>query len=74
MKKTIFTGMATALVTPMTPQGIDYDSIGRFIDFQIDNGIRNDEVLYADNYDTIRIYLNAINCVYDGSWSISYEQ
>ena len=39
MKKTIFTGMATALVTPMTPQGIDYDSFGRFIDFQIDNGI-----------------------------------
>ena len=39
MKKTIFTGMATALVTPMTPEGIDYDSFGRFIDFQIDNGI-----------------------------------
>lgn len=39
MKKTIFTGMATALVTPMTPEGIDYESFGRFIDFQIDNGI-----------------------------------
>ena len=39
MKKTIFTGMATALVTPMTPEGIDYDTFGRFIDFQIDNGI-----------------------------------
>ena len=39
MKKTIFTGMATALVTPMTPDGIDYDSYGRFIDFQIENGI-----------------------------------
>ena len=39
MKKTIFTGMATALVTPMTPDGIDYEAFGRFIDFQIDNGI-----------------------------------
>lgn len=39
MKKTIFTGMATALVTPMTSTGIDYDALGRFIDFQIDSGI-----------------------------------
>ena len=39
MKKTIFTGMATALVTPMTPEGIDYDTFGHFIDFQIDSGI-----------------------------------
>ena len=39
MKKTVFTGMATALVTPMTPEGIDYDAYGRFIDFQIENGI-----------------------------------
>jgi 4-hydroxy-tetrahydrodipicolinate synthase len=39
MKKTVFTGMATALVTPMTPEGIDYDAFGRFIDFQIDSGI-----------------------------------
>ena len=39
MKKTIFTGMATALVTPMTAEGIDYETFGRFIDFQIDSGI-----------------------------------
>lgn len=39
MKNTIFTGMATALVTPMTPMGIDYDAFGRFIDFQIESGI-----------------------------------
>ena len=39
MKKTVFTGMATALVTPMTQTGIDYDAFGRFIDFQIDSGI-----------------------------------
>ena len=40
MKKTIFQGMATAMVTPMDAQGdIDYDAMGRFIDWQIDSGI-----------------------------------
>ena len=39
MKNTIFKGMATALVTPMTPNGVDYDALGRFIDFQIESGI-----------------------------------
>ena len=39
MKKTIFRGMATAIVTPMTPKGIDYDTLGRFLEFQIENGI-----------------------------------
>ena len=35
MKKTIFQGVATAIVTPMTENGIDYDALGRFIEFQI---------------------------------------
>ena len=40
MKSTIFTGMATALVTPMTAAGaIDYEAFGRFIEFQIESGI-----------------------------------
>ena len=39
MKKTIFTGMATAIVTPMTRDGIDYEALGRFLEFQIENGI-----------------------------------
>ena len=39
MKKTVFTGMATAIVTPMTETGIDYEALGRFIEFQIENGI-----------------------------------
>ena len=40
MKKTIFQGMATAMVTPMDAQGaIDYEAMGRFIDWQIDSGI-----------------------------------
>lgn len=40
MKNTIFTGIATALVTPMTETGIDYEAFGRLIDFQIKSGIR----------------------------------
>ena len=39
MKQTIFTGMATAMVTPMTPEGVDYEALGRFIDFQLSQGI-----------------------------------
>lgn len=39
MKKTIFKGMASALITPMTKDGVDYETLGRFIDFQIENGI-----------------------------------
>ena len=38
-KQTIFTGAATAIVTPITEQGIDYDAFGRLIDWQIDEGI-----------------------------------
>ncbi len=39
MKKTVFKGMATAIVTPMTPEGIDYEALGRFLEFQIEKGI-----------------------------------
>ncbi len=37
--KTIFEGAATALVTPLTEDGIDYTAFGRLIDWQIDSGI-----------------------------------
>ena len=46
MKNTIFTGMATAIVTPMTSLGeIDYAALGRFIEFQIASGINALEVM-----------------------------
>ena len=35
----IFTGAATALITPTTPAGVDYDALGRLIDWQIEQGI-----------------------------------
>ena len=40
MKTTsIFRGVATALITPLNENGIDYDAFGRLIDWQIDEGI-----------------------------------
>ena len=39
MKNTVFTGAATAIVTPMTEQGVDYESYGKLIDWQIEQGI-----------------------------------
>ena len=39
MKNTVFRGVATAMVTPMTSTGVDYDAFARFIDFQLESGI-----------------------------------
>ena len=40
MKNPIFTGIATALITPFKADGsIDFDAFGRLIDWQIDQGI-----------------------------------
>ncbi len=35
----IFRGVATALITPLNADGVDYDALGRLIDWQIDEGI-----------------------------------
>ena len=35
----IFRGAATALITPLTAEGVDYDRFGKLIDWQIDEGI-----------------------------------
>lgn len=39
MKNTVFKGVATALITPLTENGIDFDAFGKLIDWQIDEGI-----------------------------------
>ena len=39
MKHTLFAGAATAIITPMTPAGVDYESLARLIEFQIEGGI-----------------------------------
>ena len=39
MKNTIFKGTATAMITPMTATGVDYEALARLIDFQLEQGI-----------------------------------
>lgn len=39
MKNTIFTGAATAIITPLNENGIDFDAFGRLIEWQIAEGI-----------------------------------
>ncbi len=39
MKNTIFKGAATAIITPMNENGVDYEAFGRLIDWQIQQGI-----------------------------------
>lgn len=39
MNKTIFTGAATAIVTPLNENGIDFDAFSRLIEWQIAEGI-----------------------------------
>jgi 4-hydroxy-tetrahydrodipicolinate synthase len=39
MKKTVFQGIATALITPTDENGVNYEQFGRLIDWQIDQGI-----------------------------------
>ena len=39
MKNTVFTGAGTAIITPFTEEGVDWESFGRLIDFQLAEGI-----------------------------------
>ena len=38
-KNPIFRGAATALITPLTEKGVDFEAMGRLIDWQIDEGV-----------------------------------
>ncbi|MBP5349735.1 MAG: 4-hydroxy-tetrahydrodipicolinate synthase [Clostridia bacterium] len=38
-KKTVFRGIATAMITPFKEGRVDFNAYGRFIDWQIENGI-----------------------------------
>ena len=37
-KKTVFEGAGVAIITPFRNEKVDYDALGKIIDFQIDNG------------------------------------
>ena len=39
MKNTVFTGVATAFVTPLNENGIDFEKFGKLIEWQINEGI-----------------------------------
>lgn len=39
MKNTVFTGVATAIITPLNEKGIDFEKFGKLIDWQIEEGI-----------------------------------
>ena len=39
MKNTVFTGAATAIITPMKNGGVDFEKFARLVEFQIQNGI-----------------------------------
>ena len=38
LKDSVFTGAAVAIITPFKNNCVDFESLGRFIDFQIENG------------------------------------
>ena len=39
MNNTLFTGVATALITPLNEKGIDFNKLEKLINWQIDEGI-----------------------------------
>ncbi len=45
MKNTLFEGAGTAIIPPLTEKGVDYESFGRLIDWQISEGI--DSIIVA---------------------------
>ena len=38
MKKPIFTGSGVAIATPFTKDGVDFDTLGKLLDFQLEGG------------------------------------
>ncbi len=69
--KTIFKGAATALITPLNEKGVDYDKLGRLIDWQIDEGIdglvicgttgEGATLTHAEHEEVLRFSLEKIN-------------
>lgn len=70
-KESIFKGFATALVTPMTSTGVDYEAMARFIDFQLESGINalvavgttgeSATLTPAERNEVIRFTVNRVN-------------
>lgn len=66
----IFKGVATALITPMTAQGVDYDAYGKLIDWQCEQGINalviagttgeGSTLSYAEHEDVVKFAVDRI--------------
>ncbi len=39
-QNSVFTGVATALITPLTEEGVDFEAFGKLIDWQIEEGVQ----------------------------------
>ena len=39
-ENSVFTGVATALITPLTEEGVDFEAFGKLIDWQIEEGVQ----------------------------------
>ena len=66
MNKTIFTGSATALVTPINDKGVDFDVLTKTVEFQIENG--TDALVVCGTTDEAPTledseHLDAVECV-----------
>ena len=38
MKKNVFTGSGVALVTPFNENGVNFDELGKMLDYHVNNG------------------------------------
>jgi len=38
VKKTVFTGSGVAIITPFTENGVNYDELGRLLEYHVENG------------------------------------
>ena len=57
----IFRGIATALITPLTADGIDYAQFGKLIDWQIDQGINASTLSDAEHRRAIAFACEKVN-------------
>ena len=71
MKHTIFEGAAVAVVTPLNEKGVDFDALGKIVDFHLNNktdaivvcGTTGEAPTLEDNehLDTIEYVVNKVN-------------
>ena len=71
MKKILFKGCGTALATPFTDDGINYEEFKKLIDFQIDEGVdalivcgttgESSSMTLQEKKDAIKFVVNTVN-------------